>query len=174
MEFRTMKVLCITLVASLVCSVTLAVDTVAELQKQRQALLVKQQDTAVAIAEAAQKAYDEGKGDLKELLSVYKDVVDVRLLLASSPSMRIFALEEYVKSLSAIESKIADAERPIYDPQRPIVPVVESDQFRQIKFANQSAKIALIDEKLQNAPPKISKRVPHYDELIEATNSLRQ
>jgi hypothetical protein len=167
-----MKELSMALVVSLVCSISLGAETVPQLRKERHALLVKQQETAVAIAESAQNAHDQGKVELEFLLNAYKDVVNVRLQLATSPSMRLFALEEYVKSLSAIESKIADAERPVYDPQRPILPVAESDQYRQIKFANQSAKIALIDEKLRNAPSAVSKRVPHYDELIETTTGL--
>jgi hypothetical protein len=120
-----MKALSLAIVVALGCSVTLGADTVAELTRLRHELLVKQQATAVAIAESAQKEYDNGKVELEELLQTYKDIVDVRLQLASSPSMRIYALDEYVKSLSAIEAKIADAERPVYDgPVRNLVSAI--------------------------------------------------
>jgi hypothetical protein len=161
-----MKACKIVVVVALGCTVLLAAPAVSlaadtetelgELREQRHLLLVKEQGIACSEAEAAQKAFDAGIIEPEELLKAYQHLLDMRLQFASTPSQRITALEEYIRVLSPIESKLQVVEEFNARRTRPFAGRgIESVGYRKIKLAILNAKIALLEEKERKSPLKL-------------------
>jgi hypothetical protein len=154
-----MKACLIAVAVVLSCGVSFAGDTdteLGDLKEQRHLLLVQEQGIASSEAEAAQKAFDDGKIEPEEVLKAYQHLLDMRLQFASTPSQRITALEEYIRVLSPIESKLQVVEELNARRARPFAARgLESPGYRKIKLANLNAKIALLEEKQRKSALKL-------------------
>ncbi len=105
--------------------------------------------------EANERSYAAGTNLLTTLLFAHQQLVDARLAVATTPTERIQALDEHLRSLKRIEKNIAA----LFEAG---MRGGEADAYAIVKCERETAELALLEAKL-----KVARRTHEKEKLLD-------